>query len=85
MYANLYPKDNNVRVISFINHKFYYVDLLDAEKGYDVFEKYMESKGWKNLKDLQMGAIFTYEKDGVKKHVVNSKSNGYFLIYEIDE
>ncbi|WP_010249038.1 hypothetical protein [Acetivibrio cellulolyticus] len=85
VYANLFPVEQNVREVNFIIDKYYYINKDDVNNGYEVFDKYMESKGWKQLEGERAGALFIYEKDGVRKIVANVSSNAYFLLFDINE
>ncbi|WP_010246434.1 hypothetical protein [Acetivibrio cellulolyticus] len=84
-YANLYPVEQNVRVVNFAIGKYYYVNLDDVNNGYETFNKYMESKGWKQLVEERAGALYIYEKDGVRKNVANISTNAHFLLFDMDE
>lgn len=82
-YANLYPVERNVREVNCVIDKYYYVNLDSVNSGYETFNKYMESKGWKQLEEERAGALYIYEKDGVRKNVANVSSNAHFLLFDI--
>lgn len=85
LYANLYPVERDVREVNCVINKYYYVNLDNVNDGYATFNKYMESKGWKQLEEERAGALYIYEKDGVRKTVVNVSSNAHFLLFEMNE
>lgn len=66
----------------------YYVKIESDEGEYAVFTEYMESLGWVDNLDKQMGAGHIFEKNGVSKHISNrdiktaiidGKLNLYFI------
>ena len=85
LYANLYPVEKDVREVNCVVNKYYYVNLDNVNNGYETFDKYMESKGWKQLEEERAGALYIYEKDGVRKNVANVSSNAHFLLFDINE
>lgn len=66
----------------------YYIKIEIYENEYIVFSEYMESLGWKENLEKQMGAGHIFIKNGVSKHISNrniktaiidGKLNLYFI------
>ena len=54
--------------------------IIAASNDPDTFYKYLESNGYTELEEEQMGSMHVIEKDG-KKEVVELSANGYYRLW----